>query len=346
MAWVETFLIYGRLYVNMAKLGYLRGKTVLVTGGTGTFGQAFVKKLLKESRAKKIIIFSRDEFKQHEMQRDLASDLSRLRFFIGDIRDLPRLQRAFVGVDMVVHAAALKQVPAIEYNPFEAVKTNILGSQNVIEAALDNNVDRVLLISSDKAVQPINLYGATKLAAERLFIAGNVYGGDTKRTKFSVVRYGNVIGSRGSLIEMIEKQKKTGVIKLTDDRMTRFWIPIDKVLDIILEILPKMEGGELFVPKMKSMLVLDVIKYMAPECDIEVIGIRPGEKLHEVLITEHEAKRTKDVGSAFAIKPENHFHADKIKWLRKHPSVNPELNYASNHKDFLVPPKRAKEILK
>lgn len=334
------------LYVNMSNLSYLKGKTILITGGTGTFGRAFVSKLLKESKVEKIIIFSRDEFKQNEMQRELSEHLSRLRFFIGDIRDLSRLQRAFVGVDIVVHAAALKQVPAIEYNPYEAVKTNILGSQNVIEASLDNNVDRVLLISSDKAVAPINLYGATKLSAERLFLAGNVYAGDTKKTKLSVVRYGNVIGSRGSLIEMIEKQKQTGVIKLTDDRMTRFWIPINKVLDIILDsILPNMEGGELFVPKMKSMSVIDVIKYLAPECDIEVIGIRPGEKIHEVLITEHEAMRTKDIGKAYAVKPENSFYAEKIKWLKNKPSVKTGFDYSSNHSEFLVSPDNAKDVL-
>ncbi|MDO8493074.1 MAG: UDP-N-acetylglucosamine 4,6-dehydratase (inverting) [bacterium] len=330
----------------MSNLSYLKGKTVLITGGTGTFGRAFVNKLLKESKVKKVIIFSRDEFKQNEMQRELAEHLPRLRFFIGDIRDLPRLQRAFSGVDIVVHAAALKQVPAIEYNPFEAVKTNILGSQNVIEAALDNNIDRVLLISSDKAVAPINLYGATKLAAERLFLAGNVYVGDSKKSKFSVVRYGNVIGSRGSLIEMIEKQKQTGVIKLTDHRMTRFWIPIDKVLDIILDsILPNMEGGELFVPKMKSMLVLDVIKYLAPKCEIEVIGIRPGEKIHEELITEHEAKRTTDIGRAYAVKPENPQYAENIKWLKKKPKVLADFHYTSDHKEFLTAPEKAKDIL-
>ncbi len=325
----------------MSNLNYLKGKTVLVTGGTGTFGRAFVAKLLSESAVKKIIIFSRDEFKQYEMQRDLADHKDRLRFFIGDVRDLPRLERAFDGVDIVVHAAALKQVPAIEFNPMEAVKTNILGSQNVVEAALNKNIDKVMLISSDKAVQPINLYGATKLAAERLFISGNVYVGNNLRTKFSVVRYGNVIGSRGSLIELIHNQKKTGVIKLTDKEMTRFWISIDKVLDIILDAVGVMEGGELFVPKMKSLKVTDVIKYLAPECDVEVIGIRPGEKLHEVLITEHEARRAKDIGSAFAIHPES----GSVRWLNKKPSVKKQFQYASNHRDFLNNPRKAKEIL-
>ncbi|MDE2001768.1 MAG: UDP-N-acetylglucosamine 4,6-dehydratase (inverting) [Patescibacteria group bacterium] len=327
----------------MANLIYLKGKTVLVTGGTGTFGRAFVAKLLKESDVKKIIIFSRDEFKQSEVQRDLAQHAKRLRFFIGDIRDLQRLERAFEGVDIVVHAAALKQVPAIEFNPFEAVKTNILGSQNVIEAALNKNVERAVLISSDKAVQPINLYGATKLAAERLFIAANVYPGDVLRTKFSVMRYGNVIGSRGSLIEMIEKQKSTGVIKLTDDRMTRFWISVDKVLDIILTVMGEMEGGEIFVPKMPSMKVSDVIKFLAPKCKMELIGIRPGEKLHEVLITEYEAPRTKDIGIAYAVQPE---FGSEAKWLEKKPHVKADFTYASNNKEFLRGLNKAKEVLK
>ena len=322
---------------------YLKEKTVLVTGGTGTFGLAFVSKLLKESEAKKIIIFSRDEFKQSEMQRDLAKYMKRLRFFIGDVRDLSRLERAFEDVDIVVHAAALKQVPAVEFNPFEAVKTNILGSQNVIEAALNRNVDKVMLISSDKAVQPINLYGATKLAAEKLFLASNVYAGDVKKTKFGVMRYGNVIGSRGSLIEMIEKQKHTGVIKLTDDRMTRFWISVDKVLDIVLDAIRAMEGGEIFVPKMESLKVADVIKYLAPQCDIKVIGIRPGEKLHEILITEHEALRAKDIGKAFAIHPES--HQGTLKWLSGKPGVKAEFCYASNHPDFLNSPNKAKKLL-
>lgn len=329
----------------MIDLNYLKNKTVLVTGGTGTFGRAFVSKLLKEADTKKIIIFSRDEFKQSEMQKELAGqgvDVDKkLRFFIGDVRDLPRLERAFNGVDIVFHAAALKQVPAIEYNPFEAVKTNILGSQNIIDAALNAGVDKAILISSDKAVQPINLYGATKLAAERLFVAGNSYSHKTK-TKFSVVRYGNVIGSRGSLIEMIEKQKNTGVIKLTDDRMTRFWISIDKVLNIILEAVGNMGGGEIFVPKMKSLKVSDVIKCLAPKCKMEAIGIRPGEKLHETLITEYEALRTKDAGSAFVIKPEFGWDLD---WLDKKPPVKTNFSYSSDSADFLAPLKNAKDIL-
>jgi len=326
----------------MNNLAFLKNKTVLVTGGTGTFGRAFVSKLLRESDVKKIIIFSRDEFKQSQMQADLKEHAKKLRFFIGDIRDLSRLERAFEGVDIVFHAAALKQVPAIEYNPFEAVKTNILGSQNVIEAALDNNIDKAILISSDKAVQPVNLYGATKLAAERLFIAANSYSG--RNTKFGVVRYGNVIGSRGSLVEMIKQQKDKGEIALTDKEMTRFWISIDKVLNIILEAVSNMQGGELFVPKMKSLKVLDVIKYLAPKCKIKLVGIRPGEKMHETLITEYEAKRTIDLKNVYVIKPEFDF-SNRGGWLNDKALVDQNFNYSSNNPEFLLSLEKAEEIL-
>ncbi len=326
----------------MNNLSYLKDKVVLVTGGTGTFGRAFASKLLKDSNVKKVIIFSRDEFKQSQMQSDFKEYASRLRFFIGDIRDLSRLERAFEGVDIVFHAAALKQVPAIEYNPFEAVKTNILGSQNVIEAALDNNIDKAILISSDKAVQPVNLYGATKLAAERLFIAANSYSGRT--TKFGVVRYGNVIGSRGSLVEMIKQQKDKGEITLTDKEMTRFWISIEKVLNIILDAVGNMRGGELFVPKMKSLRVLDVIKYFSPKCKIKLVGIRPGEKMHETLITEYEAKRTVDLKNVYVIKPEFDF-AQRGGWLKDKSLVKQNFNYSSNNSEFILPLEKAGEIL-
>jgi UDP-N-acetylglucosamine 4,6-dehydratase len=326
----------------MNKLDYLKNKTVLVTGGTGTFGRAFVSKLLKDSEVKKIIIFSRDEFKQSNMQNELFEYNDRLRFFIGDIRDLQRLERAFEGVDIVFHAAALKQVPAIEYNPFEAVKTNILGSQNVIEAALDNHVDKVILISSDKAVQPVNLYGATKLAAERLFVAANSYSG--RKTKFGVVRYGNVIGSRGSLIEMIKQQRDKGEINLTDKEMTRFWISIDKVLGIILEAVENMHGGEIFVPKMKSLKVSDVIKYFAPECKIKLIGMRPGEKMHEILITEYEAKRTVNLENVFVIKPEFDF-SQRGGWLKNKKLVDSDFEYSSNNSEFILSLEKAGNVL-
>jgi UDP-N-acetylglucosamine 4,6-dehydratase/5-epimerase len=325
--------------------GFLKDKVVLVTGGTGTFGTAFVTRVLKEDQAKKVIVFSRDEFKQSQMQAALADPHQKLRFFLGDVRDLARLTQAFHGVDFVVHAAALKQVPATEYNPTEAVKTNILGSQNVIDAALANNVTKALLISTDKAVQPINLYGATKLAAEKLFVAANAYRNPEHDTAFGVVRYGNVVGSRGSLIELLRAQRAGGVITLTHDKMTRFWITIDKVMDIILQSLDRLQGGEIFVPKMGNMPVVDVIKMLTPECQIKTIGMRPGEKLHEVLVTEYEAPRTKDLGNAFAIKPEYHYIANYCTWLDDMPEAEKDFVFASDNPAFLLKEEEAKEIL-
>ncbi|MDP2676849.1 MAG: UDP-N-acetylglucosamine 4,6-dehydratase (inverting) [bacterium] len=310
---------------------FLANKTILVTGGTGTFGRAFISRLLSSSGAKKIIVFSRDEFKQHHMQRELND--ARLRFFLGDVRDLPRLQRAFHEVDIVVHAAALKQVPAVEYNPLEAIKTNIMGTQNVVDAALDNSVERVLFISSDKAVQPVNLYGATKLCAEKIIVGANVYRGE-RGPRFSVMRYGNVWGSRGSLIELIERQRQTGVVTLTDERMTRFWIKIETVMKNIEESLETMHGGEIFIPKMFSSYIADVIAMLAPDCRVQKIGIRPGEKLHEVLITEHEALRTHDIGNLFVISPEfvSWGGADRLSHMKKIPN---DFYYVSNSSDFL-----------
>lgn len=323
---------------------FLKGKTVLVTGGTGTFGNAFVERLLKDDQVDKIIVFSRDEFKQHQMQQKFADPEKKLRFFLGDVRDRERLERAFKGVDIVVHAAALKQVPATEYNPTEAVKTNINGSQNVIDAALDTGVSKVLLISSDKAVQPINLYGATKLAAEKLFVAANVYDTKERAAAFSVVRYGNVVGSRGSFIELLRNQRETGTITLTHEKMTRFWITIEEVIDVVLESLSLMQGGEIFVPKMGNMPIVDVVKMLTPECKVKVTGIRPGEKLHEVLITEYEAPRAYDIGYAYVIKAE---FLGKIRtaWLDKKPAVGTDFIFASNNDVFRLKQDHAKKIL-
>ncbi len=281
---------------------FLAGKSVLVTGGTGSFGQRFVKKLLDETAAARIIVFSRDELKQSQMMMAFAEHQDRLRFFLGDIRDEARLQRAFHGVDVVVHAAALKQVPALEYNPFEAVQTNIIGTQNVINAAIDQGVERVLLISTDKAANPANLYGATKLCAERLCVAANNY--SAGRTRFSAVRYGNVLGSRGSLISIIEKQRSTGEISLTHDAMTRFWITLDQGVNLVMMALENMVGGETFIPKIPSMKVKDIITVIAPECRLKVTGIRPGEKMHEVLVTTEEARRTREFDKHYVILPE------------------------------------------
>jgi UDP-N-acetylglucosamine 4,6-dehydratase len=276
------------------------GKTVLITGGTGSFGKSFAKFLLENFALKKLIVFSRDELKQFRMQEEIHDE--RVRFFIGDVRDLQRLERAFDGVDIVIHAAALKQVPALEYNPFEAVKTNILGSQNVIDAAIDKKVKKVLLISTDKAAQPVNLYGSTKLCAEKLFISGNSYA--HSETKFSCVRYGNVIGSRGSIIETLSKNKGLKKVQITDLEMTRFWITLRQTFDLVLYALEQMEGGEIFIPKVPSMKLTDLFDVLAPGAEKEVIGIRPGEKLHEVLLTEQEALHSVDLGNYFAVIPE------------------------------------------
>lgn len=292
---------------------YLQGKSVLVTGGTGSFGQACVRTLLEHTEAARIVIFSRDELKQTQMEAAIPDPEGRLRFFLGDIRDLQRLQRAFRNVDYVIHAAALKHVPILEYNPFEAVKTNILGTQNVINAAIDQNVTKVLLISTDKAANPANLYGATKLCAEKLVINGNFYAGVDRGTRFSVVRYGNVLGSRGSLIQLIKNQEAGGTLKITHEEMTRFWITIDEGVNLVLDRLGGMHGGEIFIPKIPSMKIVDVMRVLAPESKREVIGIRPGEKLHECLITPEEARHTKEFDKYFVIMPEGPWwpHADK-----------------------------------
>ncbi len=279
----------------------LENKTVLITGGTGSFGKSFAKFLLENFNLKKLIIFSRDELKQFNMQKEIND--KRVRFFIGDARDLQRLQRAFYGVDIIVHAAALKQVPTLEYNPFEAVKTNILGSQNVINAAIDQCVEKVLLVSTDKAAQPVNLYGATKLCAEKLFISGNSY--SAGRTKFSCVRYGNVLGSRGSIVEHLLKNKNSlSKVQITDLEMTRFWITLRQAFDLVLFALGNMEGGEIIVPKIPSMRLVDLFNALAPGIEKEVIGIRPGEKLHEILLTEQEARHAVELSNYYVVLPE------------------------------------------
>ncbi len=323
----------------------LENKSILITGGTGTFGKRLVQTILANHNPKRLVIFSRDELKQSEMAEVWnPTKYPCLRYFLGDVRDKERLMRAFQDVDIVVHAAALKQVPALEYNPLEAIKTNVYGTQNVIDAAIDNNVDKVLLISTDKAVQPINLYGATKLCAEKLSIAANVYRGDG-RTKFSVVRYGNVIRSRGCLLELIERQRPTGRLTLTDERMTRFLIPLERVMDAIFFALEHMQGGEVFIPKMNSFRIVDVMKMLAPECSTEIIGIRPGEKIHEVLITEHEALKTKDPGPVFVILPA-HGQIGEYAWLADKPFFPENSMYVSDHPHYLIPAQQAIEILR
>lgn len=283
---------------------FLNEKTILVTGGTGSFGLKFIPTLLAKTRAKKIIIFSRDELKQSQMQQSIFDPDGRLRYFIGDVRDIERLQLAFRGVDFVVHAAALKQVPALEYNAFEAIQTNIIGTKNVIVAALNQKVKKVLFISTDKAANPATLYGATKLCAERLTISANAYSGEGG-TRLGAVRYGNVFGSRGSLVKIVEQQKMTGEVTLTHDEMTRFWITLDQGINLVLMALERLCGGEIFVPKIPSMKVKDLLVALAPGCKIKIIGIRPGEKIHEVLVTSEEARHTKEFNDHYVIYPEH-----------------------------------------
>lgn len=281
-------------------MNILKDKVVLVTGGTGSFGKKFIKRAL-ELEVQKIIVFSRDELKQYEMAQEFTD--SRIRFFIGDVRDKARLMRAFDGVDIVIHAAALKHVGACEYNPMEAIKTNIHGAQNIIDAAIDRGVEKVIALSTDKAASPVNLYGATKLASDKLFVAANSYAG-SKKTRFSVVRYGNVVGSRGSVVPFFKKIRHTGTLPITDERMTRFWITLEQGVQFVIDNLTRMHGGEIFIPKIPSMNVVDLAKAIGPECKIEIVGIRPGEKLHESMITVDDARQTVEFDTYYVIQPE------------------------------------------
>ncbi len=321
----------------------LKDKVILVTGGTGSFGKKFIEIMLKEFNPGKLIVFSRDEQKQHEMRQSGFQD-ERLRYFIGDVRDYERLRRAFDGVDYVVHAAALKQVPACEYNPMEAVKTNILGSSNVIDAALDAKVEKVIALSTDKAVNPINLYGATKLAAEKLFVQSNAYAGG-KKTRFSCVRYGNVVGSRGSVVPLFIRQREQGVVTVTDERMTRFWISLEQGVRFVIRCLSEMHGGEVFVPKIPSMTVSDLAKAMAPEAKINYIGIRPGEKLHEVLISEDEARTVIELDDMYVVQPAEAYWFGRD-WESKGKPIDDEFRYVSNKNDDWLTVDQIKDIIK
>ena len=280
----------------------INNNSILVTGGTGSFGKMFVRHILDNYNPRRVIVLSRDELKQYEMEQEFKDN--RLRFFLGDVRDRDRLYRAFNGVEYVVHAAALKQVPACEYNPFEAIKTNVLGAQNIIEAAIDCGVKRVVALSTDKAANPVNLYGATKLCSDKLFISGNSYAASSG-TRFSVVRYGNVVGSRGSVIPLFKKQREKGVITITDPRMTRFWITLEQGVEFVLNSLKLMHGGEIFVPKIPSMKITDLAAAIAPGCHQEYIGIRPGEKLHEIMIPDDDARNTIDMEIFYIVQPQS-----------------------------------------
>ncbi len=301
------------------------GRSVLITGGTGSFGKQFVDTVLRETTARRVVVFSRDELKQFEMQQRYPNE-PRLRFFIGDVRDYQRLYRAFHEIDLVVHAAALKQVPAAEYNPFEAVKTNVNGAQNVIEAAIEQGVQRVVALSTDKACGPINLYGATKLVSDKLFVAGNAYAGGAV-TRFSVVRYGNVVGSRGSVVPLFKSLAPGGTLPITDEQMTRFWITLDQGVRFVMDCFELMHGGELYVPKIPSMRVVDLAAAIAPEATLKIVGIRPGEKLHEEMISINDARSTVDMDSYYVIQPE-------LEWWSNGridgPMVPDGFSYASN----------------
>ena len=311
----------------------LDNKIILVTGGTGSFGQKFTEIVFKKYKPKKVIILSRDEFKQNEMSKIFPSKNFNIRFFLGDIRDKDRLDRAFENVDYVVHAAALKQVPALEYNPMEAVKTNILGANNIVEAAINKGVKKVIALSTDKAVNPINLYGATKLVAEKIFVDANAYGGN--RTKFSVVRYGNVVASRGSVIELFLKLKCENIMEfpITDINMTRFWMTLEESVELVLKTLQGAEGGEIFVPKIPSMKIVDLALAIAPGCKFKIIGIRPGEKINEVLISEDEARRTKIFGDVYAILPQFYERKGLYKKYEQYSAVPKDFIYRSNKND-------------
>ena len=302
----------------------LNGKSLLITGGTGSFGKQFAQTILRQfPDIRRLVIFSRDELKQYEMScSEDFSDSDKLRFFIGDIRDRDRLNRALEGIDVVIHAAALKQVPAAEYNPFEAIKTNVLGAQNLIETCLDRGVQKVVALSTDKAAAPVNLYGATKLCSDKLFTAANsIVGG--RDLKISVVRYGNVMGSRGSVIPFFMNMKSTGILPITHPDMTRFNISLEEGVQMVLWALEAMAGGEIFVPKIPSYRILDVAEAVCPDCDKPIIGIRPGEKLHEEMITASDAESVVDLGKYFAILPSYQDQRYKASYIEERPNASP-----------------------
>lgn len=297
-------------------LDYLKNARVLITGGTGSLGKQLTRMILDGQLAATVIIYSRDEFKQFEMEQGYTpAERKRLRFFLGDVRDKDRLYRALDGVDYVIHASALKQVPAAEYNPFEFVKTNVMGAENVINACIDRGVKNVVALSTDKAANPINLYGATKLCADKLFVSGNNYSGDNP-THFSVVRYGNVVGSRGSVIPFFLQKRKEGVLPITDGRMTRFWITLEQGANLVLNALRDMKGGEIWVPRIPSMRIMDLVRVIAPECETKIVGIRPGEKLHEVMVPVDDGRQTLSYENHFIIAPtlsfwKKNWHSEK-----------------------------------
>ena len=322
--------------------------SILVTGGTGSFGKQFVRTVLDNTAARRVIIFSRDELKQFEMSKDpsySAEDHTRLRFFLGDVRDRDRLRQAFSDVDVVVHAAALKQVPACEYNPFEAVKTNVHGAQNIIDCAINGGVKRVIALSTDKACNPINLYGATKLCSDKLFVSGNAYAGG-RHTRFAVVRYGNVVGSRGSVIPFFLKQRKTGVLTITHPEMTRFWITLPQGVQFVLSSLERLKGGEIFVPKIPSATITDLATAIGPDCEQKVIGIRPGEKLHEMMISADDARLTREYDDHYVIQPQFGWWAERTRNVQGGKDVDDAFVYSSERNDSWLSVEQIREIVR
>lgn len=321
-------------------------KVILLTGGTGSFGRKFTEIVLKKYAPKKLIIFSRDEFKQHEMAKVFPDGPYNIRYFLGDVRDKDRLYRALEGVDYVVHAAALKHVPALEYNPMEAVKTNVMGADNIVDAAIDRGVKKVIALSSDKAVNPINLYGATKLAAEKIFIAANAYA--AAKVKFACVRYGNVVGSRGSVIPFFLNLKKRNIkeFPVTDERMTRFWITLEEGVELVVKALEEAEGGEVFVPIIPSMKITDLVKAIDPKARLKIIGIRPGEKIHETLISEDESRQTRIFDGMYVILPQ-FFESVKVrKKYDKYPSMKDGFIYRSDKNEKWVTVAKLQKMIK
>jgi UDP-N-acetylglucosamine 4,6-dehydratase len=319
----------------------LSGKTILLTGGTGSFGQAFLRRVTATWPDAVVRIYSRDELKQVQLREEFG-DLG-VRYFIGDVRDRGRLVRAASGADIIVHAAALKHVPVCEYNPFEAVQTNVLGTQNVVDAAIESGVARVLALSTDKAVNPVNLYGATKLCAEKIVVQGNAYASHSN-TSLSCVRYGNVMGSRGSVIPLFRQQAEQGRITITDTRMTRFWISLDQAVDLVFFALEEMVGGEVFIPKIPSMRVTDLARAIAPGADMDVIGIRPGEKLHEVLMTADEARHSVDAGGVYVVLPEHPWWVASPRWMEGKPLADGFV-YSSDSNDHWLGEAEITELL-
>jgi len=322
----------------------VNNKTILITGGTGSFGRKFTEVVFKRYKPKKVIVLSRDEFKQSEMKKVFHPSKYPIRYFLGDVRDRYRLHRAFEDVDYVIHAAALKQVPALEYNPTEAVKTNVDGANNIVNAAIDAGVEKVVALSTDKAVNPVNLYGATKLVSEKIFISGNAYAGG--KVNFSIVRYGNVVGSRGSVVPLFLKLKSEGVKKfpITDERMTRFWVTLEQGTSLVFRALQDAEGGEIFVPKIPSMRIVDLARAIKPDCEFKFVGIRPGEKVHETLVSGDEARTTKDVEGVYVILP--HFLDGGLRGsYKEYPFVDGDFVYRSDTNDKWVTTENLTEMV-